>query len=427
VSQEPKPVDARAFYRVQLSPESFQTLTTACAQVPEFRELVDAPSSVAFMARAIEGVQRRVEWTLEDWIVHVTVGYLDGLCEGQSCTWDNLKPLAREVYFLGSSPFGREPIEDDCKLNDGTSANRWFCDHGERGDCKFANVLVHHYFLAHRVAADHGRDLLSVEFPRRWVLMFLAVLAPDLTARATAQRSSEMRAEIEQEVEQRVQAALSHQLKRSAGAVRSNLKKIRSKISQDQFKRVSTEYDRILQESQFQIDLAERTGMWSAELELRIEPTRVLPVVEDAVVSLRERFPDIELRVDVAAVLMAQGDARWIREILFNLAENALQAVTCGPPDRPRQVVVRGVVEGQHVRLEVLDSGAGVHPADAERIFQPRVTSKKGGDRQPLGTGMGLPIARRYAELMGGRLNIRLGEPLTCFFVELPRADTEEP
>ena len=48
-------------------------------------------------------------------------------------------------------------------------------------------------------------------------------------------------------------------------------------------------------------------------------------------------------------------------------------------------------------------------------------------DHQPLGTGMGLPIARRYARLMAGDVNIDTGRSETCFFVELPRLPAEDP
>lgn len=79
----------------------------------------------------------------------------------------------------------------------------------------------------------------------------------------------------------------------------------------------------------------------------------------------------------------------------------------------------------QEVRIEVLDNGPGVHPGDTSRIFEPRVTTKKGGENLPLGTGMGLPIARRYARLMAGDVHIDPARDQPCFFVVLPLAAEE--
>jgi len=72
-------------------------------------------------------------------------------------------------------------------------------------------------------------------------------------------------------VEHKVQAALSHQLKRSAGAVRSHLKKIRKKLTDAGFASISSEYERVLQEVEFQVALAHKSSIWSAQPELHIE------------------------------------------------------------------------------------------------------------------------------------------------------------
>lgn len=401
-------------------------LEAACEHEPEFRALTARPSSRAFMVRAVEAVGRHTQDSLDEWIVKVTAHFLNSLCDGQGHTLPVLTTVAHEAFLLGECPrYDRSYIEEETSLADGTSPSEWL-RWTDLTDASVTNELVAHYFIAHELT-KHPYNLMRFEYPRRWVLMFLAVLAPELAARMTATRGGELRAEIEEEVTQRVQAALSHQLKRSAGAVRSHLKKIRSKMSPESFGKLRTEYDRILQESQFQIDLAERTGLWSAQPELRISATALLPLVEDAIVPLRERFSDVELSVAVPPTLRAHADAWLVREIVFCLVENACHAVSFAQAPGRKRVEVRGVQASQAIRLEVLDSGPGVHPDDRARIFEPRVTTKKGGQHQPLGTGMGLAIARRYARMMAGNVDIDASRPETCFYVELPRTATEEP
>ena len=409
-------------YQVSLAPNVLRLLKSACEHERQFRALVNRPSSRPFMVRAVMNTAAQPPGgSLDEWIVGVTAGFLDSLCEDQERTLHVLMTLAHEDFLLGGCPrYDQDQIERDFGLKDGTDAYEWLVWSGYT-DASFTNTIVRDYFIAHEVVSNPNANIIGVEYPQRWVLMFLAVLAPDLVT-----RMAYLRGQIEEEVTQRVQAALSHQLKRSAGAVRSNLKKIRSKLSQEAFRQLHTEYDRILQESQFQIDLAERTGLWSAQPELRIESTSLLSVAEEALVPLRENYPDVALIVAIAPSLRAHADARLVREIVFSLAENAVHAVAFAGGNSPRRVEIRGVEVGQTVRIEVLDSGPGVHAGDVSRIFEPRVTTKKGGEHQPLGTGMGLPIARRYARLMVGDVNIDTGRSETCFFVELQQAKAEE-
>jgi len=373
------------------------------------------------MLPAVEAVGQLSGESLDEWIVKVTARYLDSLCEVEYSPAHILRTLAHEDFLLGECPRYDDIAFADYRLKDGTDACDWL-EWSHYTDASFTNSLVRDYFIACDLASRSSANVIGIEYPQRWVLMFLAVLAPELVTRMTV-----VRAQIEEEVTQRVQAALSHQLKRSAGAVRSNLKKIRSKLSQEAFRQLHTEYDRILQESQFQIDLAERTGLWSAQPELRIEATPLLEVIQEALVPLRDRYPEVELTIAVAPFLRAHADARLVREIVFSLAENAVHAVAFAGGGSPRRVEIRGVEVEQAVRIQVLDSGPGVHPGDVSRIFEPRVTTKKGGEFQPLGTGMGLPIARRYARLMAGDVALDTGRSETCFFVELPRVPQEDP
>ena len=420
-SPPPARDDGRDLYEVSLAPDVFRLLKAACDHEPEFGALVARPSSRPFMLRAIEAVVQSSGESLDEWIIKVTARFLDSLCEGEYSAWPMLSTLAHEDFLLGECARYDDIAIKDRPLNDGTDACDWLV-WSHYTSAFFTNTLVRDCFIAQYLASKYSSNIIGIEYPQRWVLMFLAAVAPDLVTRMAV-----MHAQIEEEVTQRVQAALSHQLKRSAGAVRSNLKKIRSKLSQETFRQLHTEYDRILEESQFQIDLAERTGLWSTQPELRIAATPLLQTVEEALVPLREKYPGVEFVVAVTPSLRAHADARLVREIVFCLAENAIHAVTFAGGKSPRRVEIRGVVVEQAVRLEILDNGAGVHPGDTARIFEPRVTTKKGGDHQPLGTGMGLPIARRYARLMAGDVNIDTGRSETCFFVELPRLPAEDP
>jgi DNA-binding response OmpR family regulator len=97
--------------------------------------------------------------------------------------------------------------------------------------------------------------------------------------------------------------------------------------------------------------------------------------------------------------------------VFTNLIDNALEAV-------PADGEVRVRVEsngGEHVRVVVENSGAGIPAEIQERIFHPFFTTK------PRGTGLGLPIARQIIEAHHGRLHVeREGASATVFVVGCP-------
>ena len=63
---------------------------------------------------------------------------------------------------------------------------------------------------------------------------------------------------------------------------------------------------------------------------------------------------------------------------------------------------------GTWIALQVADSGLGIAPADHERIFDEfeQVNAGPRGDSMQRGTGLGLPISRRLARLMGGDITV---------------------
>ncbi|MFO0960033.1 MAG: PAS domain S-box protein [Isosphaeraceae bacterium] len=123
-----------------------------------------------------------------------------------------------------------------------------------------------------------------------------------------------------------------------------------------------------------------------------------------------------------------RGDAGRIRQILTNLAGNAVKFT-----DRGEVVIDIRMVEetdaGARIRLTVRDTGIGI-PHDQQHLVFDSFTQVEAGARRGGGTGLGLTICQRLVDLMGGRIcmNSRPGLGST-FRVELtlPRAASESP
>jgi signal transduction histidine kinase len=122
------------------------------------------------------------------------------------------------------------------------------------------------------------------------------------------------------------------------------------------------------------------------------------------------------------------GDPDRVRQVLLNLLSNAGKftepggrvMVRCGTTTRPDpRAYLAGTSTWTFVQVE--DTGIGIGPDDAARVFQPFVQAVEGRTRTQGGTGLGLTISRQLARLMGGDLTLR-SEPGngSCFTLWLP-------
>lgn len=109
-------------------------------------------------------------------------------------------------------------------------------------------------------------------------------------------------------------------------------------------------------------------------------------------VSLRRLGRDISVSRGAAPLV---ADPERLRSIVENLLENAIES---GGPEEGLSIEV-GAAEGE-ARIDVLDRGPGIPPADRERVFDPFYTTKSRG------TGIGLSVCRRFAEAAGGGVGL---------------------
>ena len=92
------------------------------------------------------------------------------------------------------------------------------------------------------------------------------------------------------------------------------------------------------------------------------------------------------------------GDRVQLQQVLLNLIMNGVEAMR-GVTERTREPTVSSALaEPSSVLVAIEDTGTGLNPAVADRMFRPFFTTK------PEGTGMGLAICRSIVEAHGGRL-----------------------
>ena len=107
------------------------------------------------------------------------------------------------------------------------------------------------------------------------------------------------------------------------------------------------------------------------------------------------------LAIEVASDMAATGDRVLLRQVLIGLLTNAYKNT---PP--PGQVTVRAVQEADgSVRIEVEDTGTGIAPEEVDRVFERFYRGT--GSLEKEGFGLGLSIARRMVDVMGGEIGVR--------------------
>ena len=111
--------------------------------------------------------------------------------------------------------------------------------------------------------------------------------------------------------------------------------------------------------------------------------------------------------------LVLRGDEGKIRQVLINLIGNAVKFTERGTVtlrvSAERNPGESGNGAGVRIGIEIEDTGCGILPGDRERIFSAFEQTERG--KNTGGTGLGLPISRHFARLMGGDLELVRSEP----------------
>ena len=151
----------------------------------------------------------------------------------------------------------------------------------------------------------------------------------------------------------------------------------------------------------------------SGKFDLADERVDVATLVEGVVELLAPRAQGKGLDIasfvapDVPAAI--RGDAGRLRQVLLNLAGNAIKFTAAGG------VGLRVERAGNSLRVRVEDTGPGVPPERQAAIFEPFEQGGAGG-----GTGLGLTISRRLVVRMGGTLDLEPAEAGATFCATLP-------
>jgi two-component system, NtrC family, sensor histidine kinase HydH len=196
----------------------------------------------------------------------------------------------------------------------------------------------------------------------------------------------------------RIAAGLAHEIRNPLGSITGSIEMLReSPALSDEDRRLC---DIVQREARRLNDLVGDMVDLSKPKAPRAEATDVAALAREvvALASNAARGSDVEVRyVGPSTEALARCDGAQMRQVLWNLVRNAMQASSAGSA-----VSVRVTPDERHVVLAVDDQGPGL-PPDAGRIFDDFFTTRTHG------AGIGLAVVRRILEdhaVMGARLSV---------------------
>ena len=162
------------------------------------------------------------------------------------------------------------------------------------------------------------------------------------------------------------------------------------------------------------VELAQAVKSYAHEGQGGVQDVDVNQSIHATIVMLKHKFREKNIQLSKEfgpGIPKLHCICSGLNQVWTNLLDNAIDAVPAGGSIGVRTALVDG-----EVQVAIRDNGAGISPADQERIYDPFFTTKAAG----VGSGMGLGIVRRTLEGYSGRLTLESEPGSTEFTVHLP-------
>jgi len=167
-------------------------------------------------------------------------------------------------------------------------------------------------------------------------------------------------------------------------------------------------------------DILDFSKIEAGKMQIHASPLNIRAMVDGAVTMLAGRAAEkgLQLTVDVPAIpLNLLGDSTRLAQCLINFLANAIKFTVRGTIDLRVRLIAEDA-DSVILRFEVEDTGIGIAPENLQQLFTAFQQADNSTTRQYGGTGLGLAVTRRFAELMGGSVGAEseVGQGSTFWF-----------
>jgi PAS domain S-box-containing protein len=216
----------------------------------------------------------------------------------------------------------------------------------------------------------------------------------------------------------RMAAQVAHEVRNPLTGLRLYAMHLRGKIADKISADEAGLCDKILQNIDHLSNTTEQILNVARPLNLSVQPRRIEPLVGDVLQLLDSQLKSsrVEVKLDFDAdARPAPLDESSMRSALVNLLLNAIHSMPTGGV-----LSISTRAEGDHLMLEIKDTGSGMTAEQLGQVFEPFYTTKSSG------LGLGMPYAKRVVELHRGSIRLE-SKPSEGTRVEIRLPLTEEP
>ena len=258
------------------------------------------------------------------------------------------------------------------------------------------------------------------------VRVTVPAIGPEFTQLADSFNSMAARLAETETTRQRLIGDLAHELRTPLASLEATVEAVVDGILPADDATLATLTDQTRRLQHLVADMAAVSRAEERQLDLHPRPVDLAMMATEAVAAARARYAAAGARLEVETAgkaPMARVDPQRLAEVLANLLDNALRHTAAGGAVR-----VFVVAEPRDAVLEVIDTGEGFDPLDAERIFERFYRADSSRTRTSAGSGIGLTIARAIVTAHGGTLTATSDGPGTgaTFRIRLPGRQSDQ-
>ncbi|MBT4939227.1 MAG: HAMP domain-containing protein, partial [Rhodospirillaceae bacterium] len=330
----------------------------------------------------------------------------------EQVNWESSDELGEVVQAYNEMQMSQAIAEDELKRHQ---------DHLEESIAERTKELETAKDVAENASAELASRVDDLAEARRATLNMMA------DAEDSRKKAEELREEAEAATNAKSSflAAMSHEIRTPMNGIVGMIDLLReTKLSADQSQMMQTVRDSAFSLLQIINDILDFSKIEAGKMELEIIPVSIRDMMQGVVDTLVPNANKKDLMVipyiDPKIPDFVLADQVRLRQILFNIAGNALKFTESTDEKRGKVIIRADRVEGDadgddgkiYIRYSVGDNGIGISEEAQEKLFEAFTQAESSTTRKYGGTGLGLSICVRLTNLMGGdvAVNSTIGE-----------------